>query len=793
MDITQSRDLGDFDIRPHPRIYPMLGEINLAQWRCLAELIDNSIDAFVATKRHGFPVSSPEVHISVPMTDVPEAKITVRDNGPGMNPETLENAVRAGWTGNDPINNLGMFGMGFNIATARLGSVTQVWTTQKGDSDWCGLEIDFDKLGRQRDFRTPRLTRPKVDRETQGTEIKILRLKPEQRLWFTRAANRSQLMKDLERTYSSMLRTNGVPLSFRLLLGTTQVQGRNHCIWGGEGNPTRLVHTARYGQVSAYQPVDVKLADRLFCVKCWQWVPLGEQNCPACGSSEDIVVRQRRVYGWLGVQRYLSSKEYGVDFLRHGRKIEVANRDLFFWDEEEEYPIDDPRHRARIVGEIHLDHCRVTYMKDRFDRNDPAWDEMVQIVRGGGPLRPEKAEQAGFAPNNSPLFLLYQVFRRSSPKPKVAGSYARLLIVPDNDRAEEMARRFYARETEYQTDTKWWELVEEEDRKLLTPSSASNSGTDDGLDGFGLQPDAIGQRATSGTNSSDTLSPTTLSPNLTPVLPRRVPVAALTHEYREDATSVRWAIEAYEVDSTDPGLGSTTVPWVLKAKNARTFEFLVNSKHTIFRSATMTSLDALLAEMAASAVDLLRGTPTVMPFSVMLANLRDRYAAITSLDPVALSQEARTVLSDIARSLNRNASAEDSLALFNELSSEEQATILRRATVADRDPRKIIDEARFLDLAPRQTLVRFFERHPELFFDGRFWDDSYATLDYNLPSATEEARLQRVRYFAGLLMDAVWLAEQDATDLAEASRDRLLRASLALDLLATSAQPASTP
>jgi len=77
----------------------------------------------------------------------------------------------------------------------------------------------------------------------------------------------------------------------------------------------------------------------------------------------------------------LTANDYGIDFIRHGRKIEIANKELFFWNDgqivEEEYPIDDPRHRGRIVGEIHLDHCRVTYTNDRFDRNDPVWDEML--------------------------------------------------------------------------------------------------------------------------------------------------------------------------------------------------------------------------------------------------------------------------------------------------------------------------------------------------------------------------------------------------------------------------------
>ena len=39
-----------------------------------------------------------------------------------------------------------MFGMGFNIATARLGLVTTVWTTREGDLEWFGVEINFERL-----------------------------------------------------------------------------------------------------------------------------------------------------------------------------------------------------------------------------------------------------------------------------------------------------------------------------------------------------------------------------------------------------------------------------------------------------------------------------------------------------------------------------------------------------------------------------------------------------------------------------------------------------------------------
>jgi HSP90 family molecular chaperone len=177
----------EFDLQPDPRILPMLGEINPSQWKCLAELIDNSVDAFLEMIRAGQTPTHPEIAITVPTTDTTTAKVTVRDNGPGMSREKLEMAVRAGWSGSDPTTNLGLFGMGFNIATARLGTVTTAWTTRESDTEWIGLRIDFDALRGQRHFKTPELTRPKIDPSEHGTEITVERLKPEQRMWFTKA------------------------------------------------------------------------------------------------------------------------------------------------------------------------------------------------------------------------------------------------------------------------------------------------------------------------------------------------------------------------------------------------------------------------------------------------------------------------------------------------------------------------------------------------------------------------------------------------------------------------------
>src|SRR5215213_9757422 len=63
----ENRDMSqEFDLTPDPRVLQMLGEINLPQWRCVAELIDNSIDGFVHAARSGAPIEAPEIGVALP-------------------------------------------------------------------------------------------------------------------------------------------------------------------------------------------------------------------------------------------------------------------------------------------------------------------------------------------------------------------------------------------------------------------------------------------------------------------------------------------------------------------------------------------------------------------------------------------------------------------------------------------------------------------------------------------------------------------------------------------------------
>lgn len=784
---------GEFNLIPSPRVLPMLGEINLDQWRCIAELVDNSVDGFLKQSRQDAPIAHARVDVTLPNSDKDGATVRIQDNGSGMSVDVLEQAVSAGWSGNNPIDSLGLFGMGFNIATARLGSVTEVWTTRKGELEWHGLTIDFDELRRQRHFRTPKLTRPKADPEQHGTEVTIKKLKPEQRKWLAKGANQTTVKKRLAQAYSAMLRQNGVPISFELYINNKRLEARRHCVW----NEDRVVPGVGGTSVSAVIPINHALSERLYCTNCLSWVPEASESepCPLCDTSGSIVKRKRRIKGWIGIQRYLDQSEYGLDFIRNGRKIEIASKDLFSWnggDESEqlEYPTDDQRNRGRIVGEIHIDHCRVSYAKDRFDRADPTWTEMVQLIRGEGPLRPEKAKDLGFATNDSPLFALFRAFRRTSPHSKTAGAYARILIAKDNNLAMEMASYFHDGNPEYQDDAKWFELVEAADRELLYGQSGqpvqpgggsqSTSGGEDGLP-VGIMDDPA-------PGSEPTPTPSPAAPTPAPPVRREVP--NLTRKYHHQSSSMTWNVAAFEVASNDPDLPAGA-PWAVTLGDipTKTHHYLYNPAHPVFQSITMTPRDGMLTHLAYMTADQTRSSKYAPDIALILSEFRAAYGDENALDFKALPADATAILVDVARALVNSCAPEERASLFNDLSVQEQTTVMRALAAKKIKPAEATIDGSFLQSAPSDIIRTLIVRHPELCFDGKIWADAYADLDYGDPDITEDARRNVLSKYVSLVSDAIWLSKQDLSDLGMASKDEIIRAVMSLMLLRPDVEP----
>jgi len=766
----------EFDLTPDPRVLQMLGEINLPQWRCLAELIDNSIDGFVHAVRSGAPIDAPEIGVSLPSADNENARVTVKDNGPGMSFESLENAVRAGWSGNDPLSNLGLFGMGFNIATARLGLVTEVWTSRAGDPEEVGVRIDLDELRATRSFKVPRQTRAKPDHNAHGTTIVISRLKPDQRAYLARGNNQKTIRKHLARAYSSLLGQSEAG-KIRLLVGNTRLAPRRHCVWGED----RTVSFPDGTVARAVEHIDVKLAPRRYCTHCMRTLAAAEESCPTGSPSCKVVEAERRIHGWIGLQRYLHNTEFGLDFIRNGRKIEIANKDLFEWSDGEiaevEYPTDDQRGRGRFVGEIHIDHCRVSYTKDRFERDDPAWGEMTRVVRGDGPLRPIVAKQRGYAGNDSPLYRLYQTFRRSSPQGK-NGLWSRVLVVKDNDRAQQMANLFDEDDPDYLTDERWWQLVLEQDKEVLGEKPG------DGGDAP-LPPGFVDEPPAGGPEEPAPTPPPQPQPPPAPAPPVRRQIHELSRKYVHPTFRVEYEIQAYGVARADPDLPAG-LPWVLKRDDVatRTYGFLVDVSHDVFRSSTMTPLDGLLTELTHRTVEFLKGQAQDPSVAGVLADFRKQYCLDTRLDSQEIITLASTVLGDMARAVPSLIDAGKGETMFNELTDGEKESVARR--MANRgvpDHKAVIADGRFWDYADPESLRGLFNRHPDLFLDGRFWDDAYASLDFGSAVVTEQARVSvRARYDA-YLSDAVWLANQSPADVDRASRDAVIRATCSVRLL----------
>ncbi|CAD6513821.1 hypothetical protein LMG27952_00788 [Paraburkholderia hiiakae] len=772
----------EFDLTPDPRVLQILGEINLDQWKCLAELIDNSVDAFINARRDEVPVAAPSVVISLPTQDREDASISVRDNGPGMTLEQLERAVRAGWSGNNPVDNLGLFGMGFNIATARLGMVTEVYTTRAGDNEWTGLRIDLTELRRTRTYLTPRLARPKHDPAAHGTEIKILRLKADQRVFFSKGANHNKIRRQLARVYAPLLLSKD--LAFSLQLNAQNIQAKRPCHW----DPDRSVLSGDGKPVHAVEPFDFELPARNYCLTCMLSFH-GPQTCPTAGPECQIIEIKRRLHGWVGLQRYVHEEDFGIDIIRNGRVIEVQNKDLFVWNGDErperEYPIDDPRNRGRFIGEIHLDHCRVSYTKDRFERDDTSWAEMVSLVRGEGPLQPQKAKALGYEPQIAPLYRLFQAFRRSSPQGKT-GRWSRVLAVKNNERAIEMADLFHKGDPDYQTDEKWYELVEEEDRAVVGatptatgPGSASPAVPDGFLDDDNIAPAPTG-------TGPEVPPPAAGDAGGTSVAPTRQKLHELSRVYKHPLLKVEFTVEAFMVTANDPDL-PRKAPWVLKIEDpgTRTFLFLFDPDHPVFRSVTMTPMDAVLAELAFKTYEFLKeASPDSAVFATILSDFRGEYADDSKLDPKGIIAFADKALREIAQSIDVAGDAGLFNILFAELPQSAQEKIRRKiASVGISGAQVVIDSGEFLAYAEVSDIRHFVRSHPALFFDGKFWAQPYSSLEYGDAKVNEEARERVLERYDSYLADAVWLASQSPRDLDRCDRDEIIRATLSVRLL----------
>ncbi|TIL83470.1 MAG: hypothetical protein E5Y89_00500 [Mesorhizobium sp.] len=98
-------------------------------------------------------------------------------------------------------------------------------------------------------------------------------------------------------------------------------------------------------------------------------------------------------------------------------------------------------------------------------------------------------------------------------------------------------------------------------------------------------------------------------------------------------------------------------------------------------------------------------------------------------------------------------------------------------------PSDVTQDGSFLQYAPHEITRAMVERHPELCYDGKVWDEPYEALDYGDPAINEGTRASIRGKYASLINDAIYLARQDPSDLAASPREELVRAVMSLHLL----------
>jgi hypothetical protein len=761
------------NVQPHGRILSVLGDIEFAQWQCLAELIDNAFDDFLASRGAGG--DRPTVSISLPgrTSDARTGEVWVTDNGRGMDLETLANAVSAGWTRNARYGSLGLYGMGFNIATARLGRVATVKTTRAGDPSWTVITLDLDELAKGRNYDVPVRYEAKNDPGRHGTQVIISKLKSDQ--WDKLSKQESKIRGELGNVYSYLLRER----DFLLTVNTKKVQPLRPCVWDSKRSVTRSG-----ARIPAIIEIDQPLAPAKACLECGWWSKEWAEECEDC-QSRNLELRTRRIWGWIGVQRYLHKSEYGIDFLRNGRKILISDKRLFSWEDpnqinppELEYPIDSPRNRGRIVGEIHCDHVPVNYQKDAFVYDNPEWKTVIRTVRGDSPLGEKIAQRLSLPRNTSPLAQLYAGYRREDQ----GLNY----LVAANDMAVDWAKLFRDGDPAYQADDMWYQLAYAHDHPVTPQPEDKPEG--DVYDEMGLGDVGKPESEPSGPRSTDLDQGVASGPAKPWKSDTKLPGPGETLDqrldrYRKASTEVFELAGRYEatglgmveltartVDArslTDPQ--NNDVPIFAQMARAPKLEVFVAIQHPLLTEYGIELRDLVMTEVAEYLR--VRGTPSgrdPKPLSAVLFDIKSR-APEQRVTRDVLANRAEQLLDRIREAMLEEVKGSPS-GYWELLPESERTSTQRRFAVEGGGDAwdSVIESGDFTLYLPASALVRLIERRPESFLDNKVFRRLYVGL------TDDSSRSLVVSRLAGFIGDLALIEDHHPRlGLAELQRARL--------------------
>jgi len=699
------------DITPDPAILQVLSKLELPPEGCLAELIDNSLDNFRASAiRRG------EIEIYID-----QRSLRYSDNGSGLSLEQLEQALRAASSSKSKVGELGLFGIGLNLATSKLGVRAKLYTKRREDSSWMTATVDPFEMSRNTGKKfelQPEYTTVATDRES-GLIIHI-ELRQQYIGTLSRPSSLKKIRAALGRSYSYVLRTKvpGLPSKyagdkrdFSLLVNDVPVRARIPCIWDAE---RELANGAK-----AVQSIDVTLAETLVCQACGHEEPADHRGpCSECEGAE-LIIQSRRIWGWIGVQRAIETDEYGIDLLRYGRTIEANSKDFFKFTDpdtqksELEYPIEQTN-QGRIVGEIHCDHVPVEFTKQSFERGNDQYRLVVRTVRGNTWLRPNYAREATGNINESVLALVYSGVRRVDPGCKY--------LIPGNGvkaihkESKNWMEKFHEGNREYETDEKWWSACESHD-KIKSSSNLVNVNPPEGS--LGPDPFSIPSR-TSDIKSTSEGKPRTIKD--------------LAEEWRAGATKRIDLSKAIYLKTIDHKFEITVWETLVEIKlpedkdnrpsfllttTGANFEVFVSKRHPLVSSFGRQTTDIALGEAAHH----LAGQGSKGAFGSVLSELLKNFPDEEKSE--AITRQKCDSLKSLVRARLPKIISARSLDVWHSLSDSEREKICRFAVDNTQVDLNLLGEhGEFGRHITWLALTEIIQKFPELVFEKRLFSQS---------------------------------------------------------------------
>lgn len=759
----------------------------------MAELIDNAVDAFAEADRAGILLDEKTITVSWSGDSVAASDRTIEviDTGVGMTLEQVQNAVRAGYSSNNPIQNLGLFGMGFNIATARLGGRTRLLSSKQGDNSWFGIEIDFARLIQSGTFQAPVVIEPKAHSDNHGTKIVVSSLK--EGIYAQLRDKESAIRRQIENIYAPLLDQVNVEMLFQ---GKKLVPKR-HCVWA----KTRYV-TRNGERIPAVIEIDRDLGRALFDIERNAYLSRDEEASVRQQQSRGVEIpgniteRHKRLRGWIGIQRFSDPNDFGIDFIRNGRKILIANKGLFSYENPltSTFTLEYPTELAstwggRIVGEIHVDYLLPTYQKNDFDRTDPSWLETVEALRGIGPILPRQRKNMGYSDDNtSPMSLLANAYRRLDPGTKN--------LAVERSIARDFTERFRRGDPEYLSDDKWWQAAQEADRSKATRGAEASPEVDQGSSPSD-DPDEYALLPSPNQTVVQTSPPPTTPPSSPPQAPQPPQVTSTLDTL---ITSSRQIVSWSGTYSYGHASGFQVKVWELTKhlilKNSESVpcavffdgiecDFVFNPRHPFlaqFPIDPRAMLAVYLAERFKARDSLADIGQTFL--GIAQGKLQD-----VRIDRTGLQEKASEMFDRLREKMTLALSTK-AVAVLNcihESSGETEETVnamLSNHKLIISFQERRAEGIESLQYVPPRTLIRLVERFPGELFDDQVFQAPYKRLILLDEKATERSRNESRDRIVSFLKDALWvLGQSGAATAAGRAKDELARCSHSINFL----------